>query len=147
MKAQRCASPLQAVVGVLEGKNNNNNNNKVTTLAEATQAVMYFDRLQQLVPFCPKDRPMSRLELIQSVIDYICDLQEQLASPSQPGGDDGSDPETGSESETTTATTTDHDENESNQENESDEESVFEEESTTTTTTTITTNNITQPAT
>lgn len=140
MKAQRCASPLQAVVGVLEGKNNNNN--KVSTLAEATQAVMYFDRLQQLVPFCPKDRPMSRLELIQSVIDYICDLQEQLASPSQPG--DGSEPETGSESETTTATTSDH-ENDSNQENESDEESVFEEESTTTTTTTTTT--ITQPAT
>lgn len=76
MKAQRCSSPLQAVVGVLEGKTG-----KPSTRAEATQVLMYLDRLQQLVPHCPKDRPVPRLELIQAVIDYICDLQDQLASP------------------------------------------------------------------
>ncbi|MPC47406.1 protein extra-macrochaetae-like [Portunus trituberculatus] len=74
MKAQRCSSPLQAVVGVLEGKAG-----KPSTRAEATQVLMYLDRLQQLVPQCPKDRPVPRLELIQAVIDYICDLQDQLA--------------------------------------------------------------------
>lgn len=76
MKAQRCSSPLQAVVGVLEGKTG-----KPSTRAEATQVLMYLDRLQQLVPHCPKDRPLPRLELIQAVIDYIYDLQDQLAEP------------------------------------------------------------------
>ncbi|XP_064087876.1 protein extra-macrochaetae-like [Macrobrachium nipponense] len=76
MKAQRCVSPLQAVMGVLEGKIT-----KHEAKAEATQVLMYLDRLQQLVPQCPKDRPISRLELIQAVIDYICDLEDKLALP------------------------------------------------------------------
>ena len=63
-------------MGVLEGKTG-----KPSTRAEATQVLMYLDRLQQLVPHCPKDRPVPRLELIQAVIDYIYDLQEQLAEP------------------------------------------------------------------
>ncbi|XP_027229714.1 protein extra-macrochaetae [Penaeus vannamei] len=74
MKAQRCVSPVQAVMGVMEGKVG-----KLSAKAEATQVLMYMDRLQQLVPQCPKDRPVSRLELIQSVIDYIYDLEEELA--------------------------------------------------------------------
>ncbi|KAK7079040.1 DNA-binding protein inhibitor ID-2 [Halocaridina rubra] len=75
-QAERCVSPLQAVMGVLEGKIS-----KSEAKAEATQVLMYLDRLQQLVPDCPKDRPISRLELIQSVIDYICDLEDKLAVP------------------------------------------------------------------
>ncbi|XP_047474512.1 DNA-binding protein inhibitor ID-1-like [Penaeus chinensis] len=78
MKAQRCVSPVQAVMGVMEGKVG-----KLSAKAEATQVLMYMDRLQQLVPQCPKDRPVSRLELIQSVIDYIYDLEEELAHSSE----------------------------------------------------------------
>ncbi|KAG7161482.1 extra-macrochaetae-like 3 [Homarus americanus] len=66
-------------MGVLEGKAG-----KPSTKAEATQVLMYLDRLQQLVPQCPKDRPVPRLELIQFVIDYIYDLQEELATPLHP---------------------------------------------------------------
>ncbi|XP_045606555.1 protein extra-macrochaetae-like [Procambarus clarkii] len=87
MKAERCVSPVQAVMGVLEGKSG-----KPSSKAEATQVLMYMDRLQQLVPQCPKDRPVSRLELIQFVIDYIYDLQQELATPPHPKDDaDSSD--------------------------------------------------------
>ncbi|XP_069937504.1 protein extra-macrochaetae-like [Cherax quadricarinatus] len=86
MKAERCTSPVQAVMGVLEGKAG-----KPSSKAEATQVLMYLDRLQQLVPQCPKDRPVSRLELIQFVIDYINDLQEELATPLQEDDTNSSD--------------------------------------------------------
>lgn len=38
----------------------------------------YLDKLKELVPHCPKNRNVSKLELIQHVIDYINDLQETL---------------------------------------------------------------------
>lgn len=90
MKAQRCASPVQAIMGVLEGKAG-----KPSARAEATQVLMYLDRLQQLVPQCPKDRPVSRLELIQFVIDYIYDLEEELATPRPQDETQSSDSELG----------------------------------------------------
>ncbi|MCL4169615.1 UNVERIFIED_CONTAM: hypothetical protein GTU68_043464 [Idotea baltica] len=40
---------------------------------------MYLNTLQDLVPHCPKDRPLSKLELIQAVIDYIYDLEDVLS--------------------------------------------------------------------
>jgi len=39
---------------------------------------MYFSKLQELVPFMPKNRKLSKLQIIQCVIDYICDLQFAL---------------------------------------------------------------------
>lgn len=39
---------------------------------------MYLSKLQDLVPFMPKNRKISKLEVIQHVIDYICDLQSAL---------------------------------------------------------------------
>lgn len=39
---------------------------------------LYLDKLKEIVPKCPKHRKVSRLELIQHVIDYICDLQQAL---------------------------------------------------------------------
>ncbi|XP_071532423.1 DNA-binding protein inhibitor ID-1-like [Panulirus ornatus] len=100
MKAQRCASPVQAIMGVLEGKAG-----KPSARAEATQVLMYLDRLQQLVPQCPKDRPVSRLELIQFVIDYIYDLEEELASSPQPQEDTQNSDSVFEESSNTDATT------------------------------------------
>jgi hypothetical protein len=40
----------------------------------------YLTKLQDLVPFVPKDRKCSKLEVIQGVIDYICHLQGALAT-------------------------------------------------------------------
>ena len=74
MRAQRCESPVQALVGLSETNNNKimkNYNNK----NECAQILMYLDRLQHLVPNCPKDKPIGKLELIQKVIDYIYDLE------------------------------------------------------------------------
>lgn len=38
----------------------------------------YLCKLKELVPFMPKNRRLSKLEVIQYVIDYICDLQQAL---------------------------------------------------------------------
>lgn len=40
----------------------------------------YLSKLKELVPFMPKNRRLSKLEVIQYVIDYICDLQNALES-------------------------------------------------------------------
>ncbi|CAG0912240.1 unnamed protein product [Notodromas monacha] len=46
----------------------------------------YLAKLQDLVPFMPKDKKVSKLEVIHCVIDYICQLQceleDQMASAS-----------------------------------------------------------------
>uniref|UniRef100_T1GFZ2 BHLH domain-containing protein n=1 Tax=Megaselia scalaris TaxID=36166 RepID=T1GFZ2_MEGSC len=39
---------------------------------------MYLSKLKDLVPFMPKNRKLSKLQIIQYVIDYICDLQSEL---------------------------------------------------------------------
>ena len=38
----------------------------------------YLAQLRQLVPLVPVDRPVSQLEVIQHVIDYIGQLEQQL---------------------------------------------------------------------
>ncbi|KAL7648402.1 UNVERIFIED_CONTAM: hypothetical protein RMT77_000308 [Armadillidium vulgare] len=45
---------------------------------------VYLDKLRDLVPHCPKNRNVSKLELIQYVIDYINDLQETLNDSNDP---------------------------------------------------------------
>lgn len=45
---------------------------------ENAEIQMYLSKLQDLVPFMPKNRKISKLEVIQHVIDYICDLQTAL---------------------------------------------------------------------
>ncbi|KAK7070578.1 DNA-binding protein inhibitor ID-2 [Halocaridina rubra] len=39
---------------------------------------LYLDKLREIVPHIPRNRKVTRLELIQHVIDYICDLQNAL---------------------------------------------------------------------
>jgi len=84
MRVQRCVSPIQAVVGLSPETNNNNkvvkNNNINNKPNECQQVVMYMERLQHLVPNCPKDKPINKLDLIQRVIDYIYDLEYVLNS-------------------------------------------------------------------
>ncbi|XP_059614055.1 protein extra-macrochaetae [Phlebotomus argentipes] len=45
---------------------------------ENAEIQMYLSKLKDLVPFMPKNRKLSKLEVIQHVIDYICDLQSAL---------------------------------------------------------------------
>lgn len=45
---------------------------------ENEEIQMYLSKLKELVPFMPKNRKLSKLEVIQYVIDYICDLQYAL---------------------------------------------------------------------
>merc|ERR1712071_668924 len=45
---------------------------------DQVQIQMYLSKLKELVPHMPKDRKMGKLEVIQHVIDYICDLQTTL---------------------------------------------------------------------
>ncbi|KAM9435829.1 DNA-binding protein inhibitor ID-2b [Clarias gariepinus] len=50
-----------------------------------------YSRLKELVPSLPQDRSVSKMEILQHVIDYILDLQIALdsstanAGPGQPG--------------------------------------------------------------
>lgn len=45
---------------------------------ENEEIQMYLSKLKDLVPFMPKNKKLSKLEVIQYVIDYICDLQYAL---------------------------------------------------------------------
>lgn len=45
---------------------------------ENEEIQMYLSKLKDLVPFMPKNRKLSKLEVIQYVIDYICELQYAL---------------------------------------------------------------------
>lgn len=47
---------------------------------ENAEIQMYISKLKTLVPFMPKNRKISKLEVIQNVIYYICDLQKALES-------------------------------------------------------------------
>lgn len=50
---------------------------------ENEEIQMYFSKLKDLVPFMPKNRKLSKLEVIHYVIDYIRDLQSAVeAHPS-----------------------------------------------------------------
>lgn len=62
---------------------------------EAEEVAAYLTKLRSLVPDMPRKRKLSKLEVIQRVIEYICDLQTTLeetnhessivkASPRQP---------------------------------------------------------------
>lgn len=45
---------------------------------EQLEIQMYLSKLKELVPHMPKNRKVSKLEVIQHVIDYICELQTSL---------------------------------------------------------------------
>lgn len=49
---------------------------------ENDEIQMYLSKLKDLVPNMPKNKKISKLEVIQNVIDYICDLQRALETTS-----------------------------------------------------------------
>ncbi|XP_017100569.2 protein extra-macrochaetae [Drosophila bipectinata] len=55
---------------------------------ENAEMKMYLSKLKDLVPFMPKNRKLSKLEIIQHVIDYICDLQTELETHPEIGNFD-----------------------------------------------------------
>jgi len=72
-------------------RNNNNNNNSNNNNGGSTgrahrkrgdledeKIQKYLAKLKDLVPLIPKDKRISRLEVIHHVIDYICDLEDML---------------------------------------------------------------------
>uniref|UniRef100_A0A5S6QHK2 BHLH domain-containing protein n=1 Tax=Trichuris muris TaxID=70415 RepID=A0A5S6QHK2_TRIMR len=44
---------------------------------------LVYKRLRAMVPSVPKRSPVTRMQLLQHVLDYIHDLQEQLSEPAQ----------------------------------------------------------------
>ena len=51
---------------------------KASLVAEQVEMQLYLSKLKELVPNMPKDRKVSKVEVINNVIDYICDLQMAL---------------------------------------------------------------------
>ncbi|XP_021920069.1 protein extra-macrochaetae [Zootermopsis nevadensis] len=68
-----CASGATSVGGVTSGRVHRQRRD-----VENEEIQMYLSKLKELVPFMPKNRRLSKLEVIQYVIDYICDLQYAL---------------------------------------------------------------------
>ena len=54
-----------------------------STSSEQVEIQMYLSKLKELVPHMPRHRKVSKLEVIQHVIDYICDLQTALEQKQQ----------------------------------------------------------------
>ncbi len=56
------------------------NNGRVARhrVGENAEIQMYLSKLKDLVPYMPKNKKLSKLEVIENVIDYICDLQSTL---------------------------------------------------------------------
>ncbi|KAJ9583993.1 hypothetical protein L9F63_021663, partial [Diploptera punctata] len=68
-----CATSGASVGGVTSGRIHRQRRD-----VENEEIQMYLSKLKELVPFMPKNRRLSKLEVIQYVIDYICDLQYAL---------------------------------------------------------------------
>ncbi|XP_045461843.1 protein extra-macrochaetae [Harmonia axyridis] len=75
---------MKAIVSALCNENSATNGVSSGKVSKARKDVeneeiqMYLSKLKDLVPFMPKNRKLSKLEVIQYVIDYICDLQSAL---------------------------------------------------------------------
>lgn len=68
-----CASGTTSVGAVTAGRVHRQRRD-----VENEEIQMYLSKLKELVPFMPKNRRLSKLEVIQYVIDYICELQYAL---------------------------------------------------------------------
>ena len=74
----------QSVVNPLAGQKPSVRSDRVRSkvahpeAGEQVEIRMYLSKLKELVPHIPRHRKVSKLEVIQHVIDYICDLQTAL---------------------------------------------------------------------
>ncbi|KAB7502273.1 hypothetical protein Anas_13621 [Armadillidium nasatum] len=78
MKAIKCERSVESYIGVIEGKVSKMHIKDSSKGNESSQLLSYLEHLQEIVPHCPKSRPLSKLQVIQSVIDYIYDLEDIL---------------------------------------------------------------------
>ena len=58
---------------------------RIAVEGDTSLQTVYLERLQELVPWVPKDEELPKLQLVQAVIDYIKLLQEQLATTASSG--------------------------------------------------------------
>ncbi|KAJ1529135.1 hypothetical protein ONE63_005945 [Megalurothrips usitatus] len=75
MKATTAVCDAVSSMGVSSGRVH-----KQRRDVENEEVQMYLSKLKELVPFMPKNKRLTKLEVIQHVIDYICDLQSALDS-------------------------------------------------------------------
>jgi len=60
------------------GKVRKDTQSSASSAAEYVEMQLYLSKLRALVPNMPKDRKVSKVEVINNVIDYICTLQTAL---------------------------------------------------------------------
>lgn len=75
---------------------------------ENAEIQMYLSKLKDLVPNMPKNKKLSKLEVIQNVIDYICDLQSALETTNQSSTINAFDASVILNGQYTTSSTTNH---------------------------------------
>lgn len=79
MKAQLESSPLHSnVLGIRSTDKIHKSKHKEE---ENEEIKAYLTKLQEIVPFMPKHKKLSKLEVITYVIDYIRDLRQTLGLP------------------------------------------------------------------
>ncbi|CAL4090753.1 unnamed protein product, partial [Meganyctiphanes norvegica] len=91
MRVHRCISPIVPLQNLSLLDSGKVQKTQSSSKTEGAQVLQYLERLQNLVPGCPNDRPVSKLELIQSVIDYIYDLEDALEPESDTPSSDSED--------------------------------------------------------
>merc|ERR1712071_257606 len=72
VKSQSRKSSVSSPSPVLDGRV------RKAAVSEQVEMQLYLSKLKELVPNMPKDRKVSKVEVINNVIDYICDLQMAL---------------------------------------------------------------------
>jgi len=94
MKAQIESSGSNAYLGGVRGGNGKVHKAKSFVKKEenSEEIKAYLNKLQEIVPFMPKNKRLSKVEVISNVIDYIRDLRETLGLPNlQEDSYDGDD--------------------------------------------------------
>jgi len=96
MKAQIESSGSNAYLGGVRGNGKvhkaKNFGSKQKKEENSEEIKAYLNKLQEIVPFMPKNKRLSKVEVISNVIDYIRDLRETLGMPNfQEDSYDGDD--------------------------------------------------------
>lgn len=73
-----CRNNSAVAAGSVSGGRVHRASSKHRSDVEDEKIQKYLSKLKDLVPLIPKDKRISRLEVIHHVIDYICDLEDML---------------------------------------------------------------------
>ena len=77
-KSSTTSSSSQSPLLESSGKIRKDTQSSASSAAEYVEMQLYLSKLRALVPNMPKDRKVSKVEVINNVIDYICHLQTAL---------------------------------------------------------------------